>query len=150
MVVAGFFYSCFLVVSCSEGAPMSEKTSNQVHVRMPKSLHRKLQREANTHGQTINAEILTRLVQSFSSEKTLDVAARAFTQARGALEQATTALRDELEKRPPQDELRGLQDFIAKSLTHAAERLSDEELQRIKERAEKVIHLINETGRAEK
>jgi hypothetical protein len=37
----------------------------QVKVRMQSSLHRRLQREAYRHGQTLNAEILTRLVTSF-------------------------------------------------------------------------------------
>jgi hypothetical protein len=49
------------------GGQMAKKTTQAVHVRMPKELHRKIQREADRHGQTINAEILVRLEQSFES-----------------------------------------------------------------------------------
>jgi Arc-like DNA binding domain len=44
---------------------MAEKTTAEVKVRMPKGLHRRIQREADRHGQTINAEILVRLEGSF-------------------------------------------------------------------------------------
>jgi hypothetical protein len=36
---------------------------------MPRDVHRKIQREADRHGQTINAEILKRLENSFQSDK---------------------------------------------------------------------------------
>src|SRR5262245_23236458 len=73
MVLAIFFCSCFLVASCSE-VPMAEKTSNmvQVKVRMPKSLQRKIQRDAERQGLTINAEILRRLEASYQSDTVLD------------------------------------------------------------------------------
>jgi Arc-like DNA binding domain len=41
----------------------------QVKVRMTKDLQRKIQREADRHGQTINAEILRRLESSFQSDR---------------------------------------------------------------------------------
>jgi Arc-like DNA binding dprotein len=41
----------------------------EVKVRMPKDLHRKIQRDADRHGQTINAEILRRLESSFQSDR---------------------------------------------------------------------------------
>src|SRR5262245_1705641 len=73
MVLAMFSCSCFLVTSCSE-VPMAEKASNmvQVKVRMPKSLQRKIQRDAERQGLTINAEILRRLEASYQSDTVLD------------------------------------------------------------------------------
>jgi len=45
---------------------MAKKTQTvQVKVRMTKDLQRRIQREADRHGQTINAEILGRLEMSF-------------------------------------------------------------------------------------
>jgi nucleoid DNA-binding protein len=43
---------------------MTKKATQLVHVRMPKELHRKIQREAERKGQTINAEILQRLADA--------------------------------------------------------------------------------------
>ena len=42
---------------------MAKKAANTqlVHIRMTKDMHRKIQRDADRHGQTINAEILSRL-----------------------------------------------------------------------------------------
>jgi Arc-like DNA binding domain len=49
---------------------MAKKTQTaQVKVRMPKDLQRKIQRDADRHGQTINAEILRRLETSYQSDK---------------------------------------------------------------------------------
>ena len=47
MVLATPFYSCFLVPSCLGDPTMAEKPAIQVKVRMPKSLHRKLMRDAS-------------------------------------------------------------------------------------------------------
>jgi Arc-like DNA binding dprotein len=46
---------------------MAKKPSNmmQVHVRMPKDLHRGLLRDAERRGQTLNAEILRRIYSSY-------------------------------------------------------------------------------------
>src|SRR5262245_49611587 len=41
----------------------------EVKVRMTKDLHRKIERDADKHGQTINAEILRRLEGSFQSDR---------------------------------------------------------------------------------
>jgi hypothetical protein len=70
------------------GGQMAKKPTQAVHVRMPKELHRKIQREADRHGQTINAEILVRLEGSFEPDKTLDVAKNALAQATGKFEEA--------------------------------------------------------------
>jgi hypothetical protein len=51
---------------------MPPKSIMQVRVRMPRDLHKKIQREADRHGQTINAEILVRLEGSFEIKQTLD------------------------------------------------------------------------------
>jgi predicted ribosome quality control (RQC) complex YloA/Tae2 family protein len=51
---------------------MSPKNIMQVRVRMPRDLHKRVQREADRHGQTINAEILVRLERSFEIKQTLD------------------------------------------------------------------------------
>jgi Arc-like DNA binding domain len=67
---------------------MAKKTTQAVHVRMPKELHRKIQREADRHGQTINAEILVRLEASFETDKTLDVAKDALVKATNKFEEA--------------------------------------------------------------
>jgi hypothetical protein len=49
---------------------MAKKTEAvQVKVRMPKDLQRKIQRDADRHGQTINAEILKRIENSFQSDR---------------------------------------------------------------------------------
>lgn len=40
---------------------MAKKATQFVHVRIPKDLHRKLQREAERRGMTLNAEILRRI-----------------------------------------------------------------------------------------
>jgi len=50
---------------------MAKKTSNTqlLHIRVTKDLHRKIQRDADRHGQTINAEILRRLESSFQSDR---------------------------------------------------------------------------------
>jgi hypothetical protein len=50
---------------------MAERDNTQeVHVRMPRVMHRKLMREAKKSGTTINAEILKRLEMSFQVEGT--------------------------------------------------------------------------------
>jgi len=50
---------------------MAKKASNVqlVHIRMPKDMQRKIQREADKNGQTINAEILKRLESSFQADR---------------------------------------------------------------------------------
>jgi Arc-like DNA binding dprotein len=53
---------------------MAKKTEPlQVKVRMTKELQRRIQREADRNGQTINAEILARLAWSFEARKTLEI-----------------------------------------------------------------------------
>jgi uncharacterized membrane protein len=49
---------------------MTKPTPIDVKVRMPRDMHRRIQREADRHGQTADAEILGRLVFSFDSQKT--------------------------------------------------------------------------------
>ena len=41
-----------------------DSTTQLVHIRMPKAFHRKLMRDADRAGQTLNAEILRRLEMS--------------------------------------------------------------------------------------
>jgi uncharacterized protein (UPF0216 family) len=57
----------------------------QVKLRMPIALHRKLMREADKRGQTLNAEILSRLTES---DRAMRVAEDVLTLARNALAQA--------------------------------------------------------------
>jgi non-homologous end joining protein Ku len=45
----------------------------QVRVRMPVTFHRKLMRDADRSGQTLNAEILRRLEKSYETDDTLKV-----------------------------------------------------------------------------
>jgi hypothetical protein len=47
---------------------MRKSDEGQYKVRMPKALHRRLMREANRHGHTLNSEILQRLEASFAAE----------------------------------------------------------------------------------
>ena len=49
---------------------MAKKTSSAqlVHIRMPMAFHRKLMRDAERAGLTLNAEILRRLEWSFDAE----------------------------------------------------------------------------------
>jgi plasmid stability protein len=107
----------------------------QVKVRMPKELQRKIQREADRHGQTINAEILTRLVQSFETEKT-PALRDAIAQA---MEQKQT-LREELTKQL---------EYVTMVLAHHAERPSDAELQRRKDAAKKFREYLDKTDDAQ-
>lgn len=48
---------------------MAEKPAIQVKVRMPAAVHRKLMRDADRSGQTLNAEILRRLETSYQSDR---------------------------------------------------------------------------------
>ena len=70
---------------------MAKKTSDpiDVKVRMTRDLHRKIQRDADRQGQTINAEILRRLEVSFKHEKegfsTADVLAKVHEAMRSAV-----------------------------------------------------------------
>jgi len=57
----------------------------QVKLRMPLALHKKLMREAEKRGQTLNAEILSRLAEY---DRALSVAEDALLTAKNALEQA--------------------------------------------------------------
>src|SRR5262249_47715444 len=58
------------LVACSSEAPMVEKTQ-MLHIRVPMAFHRKLMRAADHNGQTLNAEILRRLQESFETATTL-------------------------------------------------------------------------------
>jgi hypothetical protein len=58
----------------------------QVKVRMTRDLQRRIQREADRHGQTINAEILVRLEQSF--ESTHDSLKRSFDSLKAAMRES--------------------------------------------------------------
>jgi hypothetical protein len=71
---------------------MAKKATQLVHVRMPKELHRKIQREAERKGQTINAEILMRLAQAFDAEKALDAAENALTEVGRSVAEFKTGL----------------------------------------------------------
>jgi hypothetical protein len=53
---------------------MVKKASNTqlVHIRMPIAFHRKLMRDAERSGQTLNSEILHRLEQSYEISDQLD------------------------------------------------------------------------------
>jgi hypothetical protein len=84
-----FLFVLFSVILFG-GTHVAKKTTQLLHIRVPKELHRKIQREADRHGQTINAEILVRLEGSFTTDKTLDVAKDALAQAVGRVEEATT------------------------------------------------------------
>jgi len=48
---------------------MPKEASNiqLVHIRMPKAFHRRLMRDADRNGQTLNAEILKRLEESYQT-----------------------------------------------------------------------------------
>jgi len=50
---------------------MTKSDEGQYKIRMPKRLHRMLEREAEKRGQTINAEILRRLQESFETGASL-------------------------------------------------------------------------------
>src|SRR5262245_47173703 len=50
---------------------MTKSDEGQYKIRMPKRLHRMLEREAEKRGQTINAEILRRLQESFETGPSL-------------------------------------------------------------------------------
>jgi hypothetical protein len=63
----------FVYIYRSEVAQMpKESDTMQFKLRLSKSLHRKLQREADRHGQTLNAEILQRL-QADDASKLIQV-----------------------------------------------------------------------------
>jgi hypothetical protein len=62
----------------------------QVKVRMPKDLHRRIEREAGRRGQTINAEILGRLERDFRTSETLIRVEKKIHKAVGAMRGLTT------------------------------------------------------------
>jgi hypothetical protein len=70
---------------------VAKKTTQLLHVRIPKELHRRIQREADRHGQTINAEILKRLELSFSTDHALRVG-DTLAEVAGRFEKAATNL----------------------------------------------------------
>jgi aminopeptidase N len=146
------------------GGQMAKKTTQAVHVRMPKDLHRKIQREADRHGQTINAEILVRLEQSFDIRERLDAINAtiqeslerdaAFSQSTKQMaqayqklaEEAATSLRHEWAKafRGQLDkELEEQLEWLAHAQT---ERPSDARLQRMKDHAERLRDRLSKLG----
>jgi hypothetical protein len=56
---------------------MSPKSIVHVRVRMPVAFHRKLLREAKHHGQTLNAEILRRLEESWGEDDSFELVSAA-------------------------------------------------------------------------
>ena len=125
---------------------MTKSDEGQYKIRMPKRLHRMLQREADRRGQTINAEILRRLTESFEPGKTVDVAKDALAQARSKLEQAAAgfqraqeqALRAHLQK-----ELDENMEWLDRAL---AERPSDAKLQKMKDAADRTKDWLTKLG----
>jgi hypothetical protein len=113
---------------------------------MPKRLHRMLEREAEKHGQTINAEILRRLNESFEPVKTVDVAQKALAQAQSKLEQAATtyfqhaqhALKANLQK-----DLEKNMEWLDRAL---AESPFDEKLQKMKVAADRTKDWLTNLG----
>jgi hypothetical protein len=98
---------------------MAKKISNTqlVHIRMPKDMHRRIQREADQHGQTINAEILGRLVGSFEAKRALDIAERTLAFA--------TTLLGLAEQRFSEEELRSaLKEFRVENSPPAKEMIA--------------------------
>src|SRR5262245_6969495 len=59
------------LVACSSEAPMAKAETQMVTLRIPKDLHRKLTREAARRGQTLNAEVIHRLLASFEPAREL-------------------------------------------------------------------------------
>jgi hypothetical protein len=70
----------------------------QVKLRLPIALHRKLVREADRRGQTLNAEILARLAQSFETERALGGAESALSQARDSIKELAESVKMEIAK----------------------------------------------------
>jgi hypothetical protein len=56
------------------GCDMTKQEILQVKLRMPKAAYRRIQREAERRGQTINAEILRRLEESYQLKLQDDIA----------------------------------------------------------------------------
>jgi Arc-like DNA binding domain len=65
----------------------------QAKVRMPAALHRKLMRDADRSGQTLNAEILRRLEDSYSTDDTLKGVSETLGAFRFELSQQTEELK---------------------------------------------------------
>ena len=64
----------------------------QVKVRMPKDLHRRIQREADKKGQTINAEILGRLENSFHVEGMLSKIEKSVRESANSIRKVTAEI----------------------------------------------------------
>jgi hypothetical protein len=77
---------------------MAKRTGDtvQVKVRMPRSIHLRLEREADRRGLTINAEILRRLNQTFSLLADEESAAGA---VKNAVQATADAFQVEIKKR---------------------------------------------------
>jgi Arc-like DNA binding domain len=112
---------------------MTKKTTQLVHVRMPKDLHRKIQREADRKGQTINAEILMRLAQAFDAAKALDVAENALTE----VGRSVAGFKTELENR--QKALNVTPTLNEKLIDEMASRIASSFLPRMESYTERVL-----------
>src|SRR5262249_50349631 len=74
------------IASEPSGWAMTKQEILQVKLRMPKAFYRRLQRDAERNGQTVNAEILHRLQQTYDESR------------RDLLSEMIEALRAELEE----------------------------------------------------
>jgi hypothetical protein len=90
------------------GAHMAEKTTAEVKVRMPKSLHRRIQREANRRGQTINAEILRRLELADEHQSELKEVATTVAEIQVTLRQAVESIKEQVIRRATEKAEKGV------------------------------------------
>jgi hypothetical protein len=101
------------------GGQMAKKTTQLLHIRVPKEFHRRIQREAERNGQTINAEILARLAWSFEAKEMLDAVERRVSKALKAVDREYAG--------SPTDEQTALIGTQQKEIERLKQRLSEYE-----------------------
>jgi len=142
---------------------MVKKTSTQlVHVRMPKWLHQKIQREADRHGQTINAEVLNRLLISFETQRTLQQVESSLVKLGGSLDHLKLVLPPPLEissayvtflaehLNKSNDEILHILGEYRASEEKAQKRRGESDMQSAERRTEETVRLIEERGEKRK
>lgn len=119
--------------------PKKASTTQLVHIRMPKAFHGKLMREADRKGQTLNAEILMRLQQSFEAEPALRAVGESIQKSLASIQEANRTLR---EATSPEKDLERVTQWLSKHWG----RLPDEVLRVIKDEASKREKRATEAG----
>lgn len=135
---------------------MTQTTPIDVKVRMTRDLHRKIQRSADRHGQTINGEIITRLTQSFEADRHLDLAEKNLAQANDIFEKTSAQVSDAQKFLRVVAEWLSNQsglapDVIKRAIEREAQKhKAESDMQAAARRTEETVRLIEERGEKRK